>query len=77
MTMLDRMRRHKGWLKWSLRSLSLDLCAVLYSDFLSSTTGAAPSEAVATVEGHPITVREFQRRYSAQMTAYRQAYGAR
>ena len=76
MTMLDRMRRHKGWLKWSLALVVLTFVLFYIPDFLTSTTGAAPSEAVAIVEGRPITVREFQRRYSAQMQAYRQAYGA-
>jgi peptidyl-prolyl cis-trans isomerase D len=45
-------------------------------DFLTSTTGAAPSDTVAVVEDRQITVREFQRRYSAQLQAYRQAYGS-
>ncbi len=76
MTMLDRMRRHKGWLKWSLALVVLTFVLFYIPDFLTSTTGAAPSDTVATVEGRPITVREFQRRYSAQMQAYRQAYGA-
>jgi peptidyl-prolyl cis-trans isomerase D len=76
MTMLDRMRRHKGWLKWSLALVVLTFVLFYIPDFLTSTTGAAPSDSVATVEGRSITVREFQRRYSAQMQAYRQAYGA-
>jgi peptidyl-prolyl cis-trans isomerase D len=76
MTMLDRMRRHKGWLKWSLALVVLTFVLFYIPDFLTSTTGAAPSETVATVEGHQITVREFQRRYTAQLQAYRQAYGS-
>lgn len=76
MTMLDRMRRHKGWLKWSLALVVLTFVLFYVPDFLSSTTGAAPSDTVAVVEGKAITVREFQRRYTAQMQAYRQAYGA-
>lgn len=76
MTMLDRMRRHKGWLKWSLALVVLTFVLFYIPDFLSSTTGAAPSDTVAVVESRAITVREFQRRYTAQLQAYRQAYGA-
>ena len=31
---------------------------------------------LANVEGREITVREFQRRYGAQLQAYRNAYGS-
>jgi peptidyl-prolyl cis-trans isomerase D len=75
MTMLDRMRRHKGILKWSLAAVVLTFVLFYVPDFLASTTGATPSDTVAIVEGRPITVREFQRRYNAQLQAYRQAYG--
>ncbi len=76
MTMLDRMRRHKGWLKWSLALVVLTFVLFYIPDFVSSTTGAAARDTVAMVEGHQITVREFQRRYSAQLQGYRQAYGS-
>jgi peptidyl-prolyl cis-trans isomerase D len=76
MTMLDRMRRHKGWLKWSLALVVLTFVLFYIPDFMSSTTGAAPSDTVAVVEDRDITVREFTTRYSAQLQAYRQAYGA-
>ena len=75
MTMLDRMRRHKGWLKWSLALVVLTFVVFYIPDFLTTNTGAAPSEVLAEVEGEEITVREFQRRYSAQLQAYRNAYG--
>lgn len=75
MTMLDRMRRHKGWLKWSLALVVLTFVVFYIPDFLSTSTGAAPSQVLADVEGSPITVGTFQRRYAAQMNAYRQAYG--
>ena len=75
MTMLDRMRRHKGWLKWSLALVVLTFVLFYIPDFMQ-TTGAAPNETVAVVEDTDITVREFTRRYSAQLQAYRQAYGA-
>ena len=75
MTMLDRMRRHKGWLKWSLALVVLTFVVFYIPDFLSTSTGAAPSQVLAEVEGAPITVGTFTRRYTAQMNAYRQAYG--
>jgi len=75
MTMLDRMRRHKGWLKWSLALVVLTFVVFYIPDFLSISTGAAPSQVLANVEGNPITVGTFTRRYATQMNAYRQAYG--
>ncbi|MBY0493952.1 MAG: peptidyl-prolyl cis-trans isomerase [Cyanobacteria bacterium] len=75
MTMLDRMRRHKGWLKWSLALVVLTFVVFYIPDFLTTPTGAAPSEVLAEVEGEPITVGAFTRRYNAQVNAYRNAYG--
>ena len=75
MTMLDRMRRHKGWLKWSLALVVLTFIVFYIPDFLTTPTGAAPSEVLAEVEGEPITVGAFTRRYNAQVNAYRTAYG--
>ena len=75
MTMLDRMRRHKAWLKWSLALVVLTFVVFYIPDFLSTTTGASPNETIADVEGEPITVGAFTRRYNAQVQAYRNAYG--
>jgi peptidyl-prolyl cis-trans isomerase D len=75
MTMLDRMRRHKGWLKWSLALVVLTFVVFYIPDFLTTSTGAAPNQVLADVNGEAITVGAFQRRYTAQMNAYRQAYG--
>ena len=75
MTMLDRMRRHKGWLKWSLALVVLTFVVFYIPDFLTTTTGASPNETIADVEGEPITVGAFTRRYNAQVQAYRNAYG--
>jgi peptidyl-prolyl cis-trans isomerase D len=75
MTMLDRMRRHKGWLKWSLALVVLTFVVFYIPDFLSINTGAAPGQVLAEVQGTPITVGTFTRRYTTQMNAYRQAYG--
>ncbi len=75
MTMLDRMRRHRSWLKWSLALVVLTFVVFYIPDFLGTRAGAAPSEVLADVEGAPITVRQFQRRYNLQVNAYRNAYG--
>ena len=75
MTMLDRMRRHKGWLKWSLALVVLTFVVFYIPDFLTPGTAAAPSEVLAEVDGEPITVGAFTRRYNAQVNAYRNAYG--
>ena len=75
MTMLDRMRRHKGWLKWSLALVVLTFVVFYIPDFLTPSIGASPNAVVAEVEGEPITVAQFTRRYNAQVAAYRNAYG--
>ena len=76
MTMLDRMRRHKAWLQWSLVLVVLAFIIFYIPDFLrGSTTDAAAGDTIATVEGHAITSGEFRRTYQAQLQAYRSAYG--
>jgi peptidyl-prolyl cis-trans isomerase D len=76
MTMLDRMRRHQGWLKWSLGLVVLSFIVFYIPSFLRSGGPAAvASDSVAVVEGQPVTVSEFRRIYNAQMQAYRGAYG--
>jgi peptidyl-prolyl cis-trans isomerase D len=79
MTMLDRMRRHKGWLKWSLGLVVLTFIAFYVPSFLD-TTGtvgvASATDVVATVEGHDISGLDFQRRYQNQVQSYQQSYGA-
>ncbi len=76
MTMLDRMRRHKSWLKWSLGLVCLAFVIFYIPDFLRGTgAGAAASDVVATVEGQPIKADEFRRTYQSQLNAYRTAYG--
>jgi peptidyl-prolyl cis-trans isomerase D len=80
MTMLDRMRRHKNWLKWSLGLVVLTFIAFYATDFVRTPTStvagaAAPDEVVAEIEGRQLTAGEFQRRYLTQMQAYQTAYG--
>src|SRR5213593_357419 len=77
MTMLDRMRRHRNWLKWSLALVCLAFVIFYIPDFLrGSGADAASSDMIARVEGHDITAGEFRRTYQAQLQAYRSAYGA-
>jgi peptidyl-prolyl cis-trans isomerase D len=80
MTMLDRMRRRRNILKWSLAAVVLTFVAWLIpQDFLGpSTTGAgvvSPGEVVADVGGRELTVREFQQRYISQIQTYRNQFG--
>ena len=76
MTMLDRMRRHKNWLKWSLALVVLAFILLYIPDFLRSSANGVGNDAVASVDGNEITVNEFRRAYQRQMQQYRQAYGA-
>jgi peptidyl-prolyl cis-trans isomerase D len=76
MTMLDQMRRHKSWLKWSLGFVALALGIFFIPNFLvQNPAGAISGETVATIEGRDITAGDFRRTYDAQLQAYRNAYG--
>jgi peptidyl-prolyl cis-trans isomerase D len=78
MTMLDRMRRHRNWLKWSLALVVLTFIIFYIPDFLqrdTTTAGAISRETVASVDGHELLAGEFQQRYVAQMQAYQQQFG--
>jgi hypothetical protein len=79
MTMLDRMRRHRGWLKWSLGLVVLAMAVFFIpNDFLQPgvATGAASArEVIADVDGHELTAGDFQQRYLQQIQAYRNQFG--
>jgi peptidyl-prolyl cis-trans isomerase D len=76
MTMLDRMRRHKNWLKWSLALVVVTFVALYIPEFTRNpANGASPYGVVATVDGRDITVARFRRAYQQQMAMYRNAYG--
>jgi peptidyl-prolyl cis-trans isomerase D len=76
MTMLDRMRRHKAWLQWSLVLVVLAFIIFYIPDFLrGSGTDASSGDTIASVEGHAITSGEFRKTYQAQLQAYRSQYG--
>jgi peptidyl-prolyl cis-trans isomerase D len=77
MTMLDRMRRHKAWLKWSLGLVVVTFILLYVPSFLdmNAGTGNNPNDAIATVEGKNITVGNFTRAYQQQLMQVRQSYG--
>jgi len=75
MTMLDRMRKRIGWLKWILALVILAFVVFYVPDFLRQTDAAGPGEVIARVGDQSITVGEFRRAYQAQMAAYQRAYG--
>ena len=78
MTMLDRMRRHRNWLKWSLGLVVLAFVIFYIPDFLRGTDpSSASNETVAVIEGEPIRADEFRRIYQAQLQTYRSAYGGK
>jgi len=74
MTMLDRMRRHKGWLKWSLAIVILAFVILYIPSFLGPGR-AGNNDVVASVEGREITVGRFRQAYQRQMQAYRAQFG--
>ena len=75
--MLDRMRRHRGWLKWSLGIVVVTFVALyIPSCFLSDMgVSGAPAGSIATVNGRKIQTATFQRAYSQQANQLRSAYG--
>src|SRR5688572_7968392 len=78
MTMLDRMRRHKGWLKWSLALVAVTLTFDLGDHVRtqpSTTAGATSREVVAEVNGEDILAGDFRNRYLQQMQQARQQFG--
>jgi len=57
MTMLDQMRQHKNWLKWSLGLVILTFVVLYVPQFLrQQAVGAAPDDVLATVNGRCVKV---------------------
>jgi peptidyl-prolyl cis-trans isomerase D len=71
MTMLDRMRRHRGWLKWIMGIVAVAMCAffVPWND-----RAVQLDEAVADVNGSAITAGEFRRELNDRLQMF-QAQG--
>ncbi len=47
MTMLDRMRRHKNWLKWSLAIVVVAFVLLYIPEFLADRNTASSNSVVA------------------------------
>ncbi len=71
MTMLDRMRRHKGWLKWSLALVIFAFVFLYVPGLMDQTGGALPTDVIARVGDREIALTDFQQIYSRQLQAYR------
>ena len=70
--MLDGMRRHKGWLKWSLGLVCLAFVFLYVPEFVDQTgVQTLPISVLAQVGNHEITVAEFRRIYQRQIQEYR------
>ena len=78
MTMLDRMRRHRNWLKWSLALVVIAFIALYFPDFMGTRAGSptSPNAEVARVGDEAITAGTFRRVYQQQMQAYTRSYGS-
>jgi peptidyl-prolyl cis-trans isomerase D len=72
MTMLDQMRRHRGWLKWILALVVLTFVA-FYAPL--GNRQARLSDAVADVNGTPITTGEFRRAMNQRLQMFQQQGG--
>jgi peptidyl-prolyl cis-trans isomerase D len=75
MTLLDRMRRHRGWLKWSLGLVVLSFIVLYLPNRRLNGEPASARDVVASVDGREITVDRFRRVYLQQMQAYRNQFG--
>jgi peptidyl-prolyl cis-trans isomerase D len=78
--MLDGMRRHKGWLKWSLGLVCLTFILFYVPSFLRNggvpgVTGAQADDVIASVNNNDVTAGEYRRLYAQQLQSLRQAYG--
>ncbi len=71
MTMLDRMRRHRGWLKWIMGIVAVAMAA-FFVPWESRTVQL--NETVAEVNGQAITAGEFRRELSQRLQMF-QAQG--
>ena len=71
MTMLDGMRRHKGWLKWSLAAVVIAFVFLYVPGFVDQTSTGLPADVLAEVGAHEITVTQFRQLYLQQVQQYR------
>jgi peptidyl-prolyl cis-trans isomerase D len=76
MTMLDRMRRHRGWLKWVMGIVAVAMIAF----FAIDPTFYQPAmvqldEVVADVNGTEITAKEFRRELTQRLEMFQSQGG--
>ena len=72
MTMLDRMRRHKAWLKWSLGLVVVAFVALVPGVGMSPMGGDdLPADVLARVGTYEVTLQQFRQVYLRQLQAYR------
>src|SRR5262245_9442823 len=78
MTMLDRMRQHRNYLKWFLGLVAVSMCLYLIPNFMqpsTSTVSATSREIIANIGDRTVTVKDFDARYQAQLASYRSQFG--
>lgn len=80
MTMLDRMRRHRWLLKWSLLAVVVTFVVLYVPSFLKNggaagVSGAQADDVIATVDGQELTAGTYRRLYAQKLldTARRSA----
>jgi len=76
MTMLDRMRRHRNWLKWSLGIVVATFILLYIPSFLGNQTAGTDAEVIATVNGRQISAGTYRIQYLQQVSQIRAQYGA-
>jgi peptidyl-prolyl cis-trans isomerase D len=78
MTMLDRMRRHKAWLKWSLGIVVVTFVLLYVPAFLRGTggDGSSVADSIAAIDGHSVLVGDYRRAYQQQVDAMRANTGS-
>ena len=70
--MLDKMRRHKGWLKWSLGLVVVAFIALIPGVGMSPMgTDGLPSDVIARVGEYEISLLDFREAYNTQLNNYR------
>jgi threonine synthase len=70
MTMLNSMRRHRAWLKWTIGAAGLGMVLYLIPTVGGSMFGAG-EDTVATVEGQKINLKDFQRQLNQRLQMFR------
>src|SRR6185503_10307321 len=77
MTMLQNMRRHRNWLKFSLGGVVAAFVLLYIPSFLKpTTTGIGPTDVIARVDNRKVLAGTYQRLYQQQLESLRSAYGS-